>query len=394
MRATTDRWAQRSPRRKNGRHSWLRRSLSSDTRLPQFTISETLNQVIVHHSHGLHEGITDRAAHKFETTVFQVLAHVIRFGGFCRNLLDRFPGVLLRLVIHETPNILVKRAELSLHCQEHSRILDGSLDLQPVANDPRIRQQALSLFLAIFGNDGRIEFVKGYPVVLALLQNCFPTQTRLRSFEDQELEQKPVVVDWHAPLVIVILNVQIALRPPAAAHFSPSRCFQSQPPDQLLAQWGQGFFFGQAILRRNDHRSLLHQSNALQLGDRPLVTHIARIQRRGWLEKQDVRHLLSDRPMFDATRNDQEFAFFEPDMPILKLHAEAAFDNEDQFVLVVVVVQYERPLEFDQLHHLAIQLADDLRLPLVAELRQLLFQVHLVHDWLRVPGASRSQYHE
>src|SRR5262245_3789913 len=84
--------------------------------------------------------------------------------------------------------------------------------------------------------------------------------------------------------------------------------------------------------------------------------------------------------MFDATGDDQEFALFEPDVPIPELHAEAALDHEEEFVLVVVVVPDERPLELHQLHLLAVQFTHDLRLPLLAEQRQLLGQVDFLHD--------------
>jgi hypothetical protein len=103
-----------------------------------------------------------------------------------------------------------------------------------------------------------------------------------------------------------------------------------------------------------------------------------------------VRLLLGDGPVFDATRHDQEFALFQPDVPIPKLHAKPAFDDEEEFVLVVVVVPDERPVELDQLDLLAVQLADDRRLPRVAERRQLLAEVHLLHDGLWFSGASRS----
>src|SRR5207237_7148275 len=99
-------------------------------------------------------------------------------------------------------------------------------------------------------------------------------------------------------------------------------------------------------------------------------------------------------PVFDATVDDQELALFEPDVPIPKLHAKPAFDDKEEFVLGVVVVPDERPLELDQLHLLAVQLADDLRLPLVAELRQLLAEDYLLHDRLRFSGAFRHRAHE
>jgi len=73
-------------------------------------------------------------------------------------------------------------------------------------------------------------------------------------------------------------------------------------------------------------------------------------------------------------------------VPIPKLHAEAALDDEEHFVLVVVVVPDERPLKLDQLDLLAVQLADDFRLPLLAELRQLLGQVDFFHESSESPS--------
>src|SRR6516162_3475630 len=112
----------------------------------------------------------------------QVLAHSVRFWGLRRNFLDRPPGVLLRLVGDESPNVLVKCADVVLHRQECLGILDGSLDLQPVADDPWIGQQTLPLFLVVLGDDGRIELVEGFPIVLSLFEDRLPTQARLRSF--------------------------------------------------------------------------------------------------------------------------------------------------------------------------------------------------------------------
>ena len=108
-------------------------------------------------------------------------------------------------------------AELFLDGQERLGILDRRLDLQPVANDAGIREQALLLSLAVLGDDGRVEVVEGFPVVLSLLENRLPTQARLRPFEDQELEERAVVMDRHAPLLVVVFDVLLGLRPRAAA---------------------------------------------------------------------------------------------------------------------------------------------------------------------------------
>src|SRR5262245_48362426 len=100
--------------------------------------------------------------------------------------------------------------------------------------------------------------------------------------------------------------------------------------------------------------------NPLRGRDRPLVAHVARVQRRGRLEEQDVSLLLGHRPVFDAPRDDQELARFQPDVPVAELHAEAAVHDQEQLVLALVVVPDERALELDELDLLAVQLADDL----------------------------------
>jgi hypothetical protein len=48
---------------------------------------ETIDHMIVHHPHGLHKGVADRAAHEREASPFQVLAHGVRFRGLGRGFL-------------------------------------------------------------------------------------------------------------------------------------------------------------------------------------------------------------------------------------------------------------------------------------------------------------------
>jgi hypothetical protein len=93
-----------------------------------------------------------------------------------------------------------------------------------------------------------------------------------------------------------------------------------------------------------------------------------------------VDFLLGDRPVFDATGNDQELAFLQPDVPIPERHVEAALHHQEQLVLVVVVVPDELALELDPLDLLAVQFADDRRISVVAKPRQLLAEVDLPYD--------------
>jgi hypothetical protein len=42
--------------------------------------------------------------------------------------------------------------------------------------------------------------------------------------------------------------------------------------------------------------------------------------------------------MFHATREDQELALLQPDVPISKLHTKSAFEDAEKFVLVGMAV--------------------------------------------------------
>ena len=48
--------------------------------LPELPITETINEVIVYHSNGLHVGIHDRRTNETESAMLEVLAECIRFG--------------------------------------------------------------------------------------------------------------------------------------------------------------------------------------------------------------------------------------------------------------------------------------------------------------------------
>ena len=84
--------------------------------------------------------------------------------------------------------------------------------------------------------------------------------------------------------------------------------------------------------------------------------------------------------MLDAARHDDKFACFEPHVALPKLHPKAARDDQEHLVLRLVAVPDERPLKLDQLHQLPVQLAHDLRLPMRAKERQLLFEINFFHS--------------
>src|SRR3954470_16503777 len=93
----------------------------------------------------------------------------------------------------------------------------------------------------------RNDLVEGVPVASSLFQDRLPTQARLRSFEYQKLEQGSVVMDRHAPFLVVILHIQVCLRPRATANLCSFAALRHRTP----------------------------RSDEVQVGDRPLVLHVA-----------------------------------------------------------------------------------------------------------------------
>ena len=114
--------------------------------------------------------------------------------------------------------------------------------------------------------------------------------------------------------------------------------------------------------------------------DRALIPHVARVQRRGRLEQEDVDLLVGYRAMLDAPGDDEELALLQPDFSIQEVHAEPALHDEEQFVLPIVLMPDELATELDELDVLPVQLANDLRAPVVVEEGELFSDVHLVHD--------------
>src|SRR5512142_1747013 len=77
---------------------------------------------------------------------------------------------------------------------------------------------------------------------------------------------------------------------------------------------------------------------------RPLVAHVAGVERRGRLEQHDLDLLIRHRAVLHAVRHDEEFALGDVHRAILVLHPEPPLHHVEQLVLVVVMVPDERPL--------------------------------------------------
>ena len=91
----------------------------------------------------------------------------------------------------------------------------AAVDLEPVTHDAGVRQQLLHLSGAVLGNGLDLEVVEGGPIRLPLPQDGLPAEAGLRPFENEKLEESPVVVNRDAPLVIVVGDGEIRFGPRA-----------------------------------------------------------------------------------------------------------------------------------------------------------------------------------
>src|SRR5262249_40201468 len=65
----------------------------------------------------------------------------------------------------------------------------------------------------------RIKTFEHFPVTFAAFQDRPPTETCLSAFQNQEFEEQPVVVNRHAPFVIVVGNhVGVRQRPSTSVY--------------------------------------------------------------------------------------------------------------------------------------------------------------------------------
>ena len=103
------------------------------------------------------------------------------------------------------------------HVERGGGIVDRGLDLAPVADDARIREQALDVVPVERGDATDRESRERPPEGLALAQDRQPREPCLEPLERQQLEHGIVTPCLAAPLVVVVGAVERVGSAPAAA---------------------------------------------------------------------------------------------------------------------------------------------------------------------------------
>ena len=78
-----------------------------------------------------------------------------------------------------------------------------------------------------------------------------------------------------------------------------------------------------------------------------------------------------------ALRNDEHFTFVQRDRPITKENIEVTFDDDEGFVCIRVVMPNKFTLNFGKFEVIVIELSNDLRRPVFAELGEFFLEINL-----------------
>ena len=139
---------------------------------------------------------------------FRSLLSASDSGAGGRHLPCSRDAVLDRLAADEAPQV-PGEVRLLLKVQKRLGIADRGLDLQPIAHDAGIFHQPRDVALAEARDALGIEAGECRAIALALVEDGRPGQPGLRAFQDQELELGAVVPGGHAPLLVVIVDVEL-----------------------------------------------------------------------------------------------------------------------------------------------------------------------------------------
>lgn len=103
-------------------------------------------------------------------------------------------------------------AMLGSQVENPLRVDDGRVDLEPVADDARIGQQAGAIRLRVIRYRFEVEVVIGAAEVIRFLEDGDPRQPRLVDLENKALEEQVVVVERKTVLGVVIGLVEGVFR--------------------------------------------------------------------------------------------------------------------------------------------------------------------------------------
>lgn len=155
------------------------------TAVDELRVAVAVLSVIHDHARGLHQRVADGRANEGETGLFQAFAHGHGLRGDRRDFAAILEMIDHRAVIHKRP----EEGHRILQRQPGLGVAPGGVELEAVADDPRIEHQFIDFRVAHLRHALYVEAEQHLAISLALAQHGDPRQPGLEPFEQKQLEQ-------------------------------------------------------------------------------------------------------------------------------------------------------------------------------------------------------------
>ncbi len=151
----------------------------------QLRVAVAVLGVVHDHARGLHQRVANGRADEGEPGFFQGLAHRQRFGGNRRDFAAILEMIDDRLTANERP----EQRHRVFQRQPGLRVTPRGIELETIADDPRIEHQFVDFGVAHLRDTLHVEAEQHLAITLALAQHGDPRQPGLEPFEQKQLEQ-------------------------------------------------------------------------------------------------------------------------------------------------------------------------------------------------------------
>lgn len=155
------------------------------TAVGELRVAVAVLGVIHDHARGLHQRIANGWADEGETGLFQAFAHGHGLRGDGRYFAAILEMIDHRAVIHKRP----EEGHRILQRQPRLGITPGGIELDAVADDPRIEHQFIDFRVAHLRHTLYVEAEQHLAISLTFTQHGDPRQPGLEPFEQKQLEQ-------------------------------------------------------------------------------------------------------------------------------------------------------------------------------------------------------------
>ncbi len=107
---------------------------------------------------------------------------------------------------------VTERTRFFLQLKNLLSVDNGGVDLEPVANDASVIEQAVHILLTILRYSGNIEIIICLAEVIRLFQDGDPGKPGLVDLEDEAFEKQVIVRQWETVLGVMICSIENIFR--------------------------------------------------------------------------------------------------------------------------------------------------------------------------------------